>query len=226
MRRRRFLSLVSGAVAWPVVAQAQTAIPVIGYLSARSASAEGPLREPFLKSLEDAGFVIGRNIAIEYRYSQGGDDQLSELASGLVRQQVAVLVATDNNSALAAKAATSTIPVVFGTGDDPIRLGLVASFNRPGGNSTGVYVFTSRLGAKRLSLIRALLPKPGVIAFVVNPNNSSTAIQIEEMQQASHAIGQPLLTFRVTSEVEAEAAFAAMTQQKVGAVQYGASVLF
>ena len=226
MRRRRFLSLVSGAVAWPVVAQAQTAIPVIGYLSARSASAEGPLREPFLKSLEEAGFVVGRNIAIEYRYSQGGDDQLSELASGLVRQQVAVLVATDNNSALAAKAATSTIPVVFGTGDDPIRLGLVASFNRPGGNSTGVYVFTSRLGAKRLSLIRALLPKPGVIAFVVNPNNSSTAIQIEEMQQASHAIGQPLLTFRVTSEVEAEAAFAAMTQQKVGAVQYGASVLF
>ena len=226
MRRRRFLSLVSGAVAWPVVAQAQTAIPVIGYLSARSASAEGPLREPFLKSLEDAGFVIGRNIAIEYRYSQGGDDQLSELASGLVRQQVAVLVATDNNSALAAKAATSTIPVVFGTGDDPIRLGLVASFNRPGGNSTGVYVFTSRLGAKRLSLIRALLPKPGLIAFVVHPNNSSTPIQIEEMQEAARAIGQPLHILRITSEAEAEAAFATMTQQKVSAVQYGASVLF
>jgi putative ABC transport system substrate-binding protein len=226
MRRRSLLSLVGGAVAWPLVVHTQTAIPVIGYLSSRSASAEGPLREPFLKSLEAAGFVVGRNIAIEYRYSQGGDDQLSELASELVRQQVAVLVATDNNSALAAKAATSTIPIVFATGDDPIRLGLVARFNRPGGNTTGVYVFTSRLGAKRLSLIRALLPKPGLIAFVVNPNNSSTAIQIEEMQQAARAIDQPLLMFRVTSEAEAEAAFATMTQQKVSAVQYGASVLF
>ena len=178
MRRRDFITLLGGAAAaWPLVAHTQTTTPVIGYLSARSPAAEGPLREPFLKSLEEAGFVVGRNIAIEYRHSQGGDDQLSELASELVRQQVAVLVATDNNSALAAKAATSTMPIVFGTGDDPIRLGLVASFNRPGGNATGVYVFTSRLGAKRLTLIRALLSKPDLIAFVANPNNSSTAIQ-------------------------------------------------
>jgi putative ABC transport system substrate-binding protein len=100
-----------------------------------------------------------------------------------------MLVATDNNSAVAAKAATSTIPIVFGTGDDPVRLGLVASLDQPGGNATGVYVFTSRLGAKRLSLIRALLPNPGLIAFVVNPNNLSTAIQVEEMQEAAHTIG-------------------------------------
>jgi len=226
MRRRRFLSLVGGAAAWPLVTHTQTAIPVIGYLSARSASAERPLREPFLKSLEEAGFVVGRNIAIEYRHSQGGDDQLAALASELVRQQVAVLVATDNNSALAAKAATSTIPIVFGTGDDPVRLGLVASLNRPGSNATGVYVFTSRLGAKRLSLIRALLPQPGVIAFVVNPNNSSTPIQIEKMEEAARAIGQSLLMFNVTSEADAEAVFASMTQQKVTAVQFGASVLF
>jgi putative ABC transport system substrate-binding protein len=227
MRRRDFIKIIAGSsAAWPLVAQTQTAIPIIGYLSARSVSAEGPLREPFLKSLEEAGFVVGRNIAIEYRHSQGGYDQVSELASELVRQQVAVLVATDNNSALAAKAATSTIPIVFGTGDDPIRLGLVASFNRPGGNTTGVYVLTSRLGAKRLSLIRALLPKPGLIAFVVHPNNSSTPIQIEEMQEAARAIGQPLHILRITSEAEAEAAFATMTQQKVSAVQYGASVLF
>ena len=227
MRRRDFVKIIAGSsAAWPLVAQTQTAIPIIGYLSARSVSAEGPLREPFLKSLEEAGFVVGRNIAIEYRHSQGDSDQLSELASELVRQQVAVLVATNNDSALAAKAATSTIPIVFGTGDDPIRLGLVASFNRPGGNTTGVYVFTSRLGAKRLSLIRALLAKPGLIAFVVDPNNNSTAIQIEEMQQAARAIGQPLLVLRVTSEAEAETAFATMTQQKVSAVQYGASVLF
>ena len=226
MRRRKFIALLGGTAAWPLVAQTLTAIPVIGYLSPRSVSAEGPLREPFLKSLEEAGFVVGRNIAIEYRHSQDDYDQLSELASELVRQQVAVLVATNNDSALAAKAATSTIPIVFGTGDDPIRLGLVARFNRPGGNTTGVYVLTSRLGAKRLSLIRALLAKPGLIAFVVDPNNNSTAIQIEEMQQAARAIGQPLLVLRVTSEAEAETAFATMTQQKVSAVQYGASVLF
>jgi len=227
MRRRDFVKIIAGSsAAWPLVAQTQPVIPIIGYLSPRSVSAEGPLREPFLKSLEEAGFVVGRNIAIEYRHSQDDYDQLSELASELVRQQVAVLVATDNNSALAAKAATSTIPIVFGTGDDPIRLGLVASFNRPGGNTTGVYVLTSRLGAKRLSLIRALLPKPGLIAFVVHPNNSSTPIQIEEMQEAARAIGQPLHILRITSEAEAEAAFATMTQQKVSAVQYGASVLF
>ena len=227
MRRHDFVKIIAGSsAAWPLVAQTQPVIPIIGYLSPRSVSAEGPLREPFLKSLEEAGFVVGRNIAIEYRHSQGDSDQLSELASELVRQQVAVLVATNNDSALAAKAATSTIPIVFGTGDDPIRLGLVTRFNRPGGNTTGVYVLTSRLGAKRLSLIRALLAKPGLIAFVVDPNNNSTAIQIEEMQQAARAIGQPLLVLRVTSEAEAETAFATMTQQKVSAVQYGASVLF
>jgi putative ABC transport system substrate-binding protein len=226
-KRRQFLGLVGGGVlAWPLAAHAQTAIPVIGYISGRSAASEAPLREPILKSLEEAGFVVGRNVVIEYRHAQGRDDRLPELASELVRRQVTVLVATDNNSAVAAKAATSTIPIVFGTGDDPVRLGLVASLNRPGGNITGVYVFTSRLGAKRLSLIRALLPKPGLIAFVVNPNNLSTAIQVEEMQQAARTIGQPLVVLRVANEAEAEAAFATMAQQKVSAVQYGATILF
>jgi putative ABC transport system substrate-binding protein len=188
MRRREFLVVLGSAAVWPVVARAQPGLPVIGYLSGRSADSEAP--------------------------------------SELVRRQVAVLVATDNNSAVAAKAATSTIPIVFGTGDDPVRLGIVASLNRPGGNTTGVYVFTSRLGAKRLSLIRALLPKPGLIAFVVNPNNLSTAIQVEEMQQAARTIGQPLVVLRVANEAEAEAAFATMVQQKVSAVQYGATILF
>jgi len=227
MKRRQFLGLVgSGALAGPFAAQAQTAIPVIGYVSGRAADSEAPLREPFLKSLEEAGFVAGRNFTIEYRHAQGRDDRLPELAAELVRRQVAVLVATDNNSAVAAKAATSTIPIVFGTGDDPVRLGLVASLNRPGSNTTGVYVFTSRLGAKRLSLIRALLPKPGLIAFVVNPNNLSTEIQVEEMQQAARTIGQPLVVLRVANEAEAEAAFATMAKQKVSAVQYGATILF
>ena len=226
MKRREFIAGLGGAAAWPVVARAQTATPVIGYISGRSADSEAPLREPFLKSLEEAGFVAGRTFTIEYRHAQGRDDRLPELASELVRRQVAVLVATDNNSAVAAKAATSTIPIVFGTGDDPIRLGLVASLNQPGGNATGVYVFTSRLGAKRLSLIRALLPNPGLIAFAVNPNNLSTGIQVEEMQLAARTIGQPLVVLRVANEAEAEAAFATMVQQKVSAVQYGATILF
>jgi ABC-type uncharacterized transport system substrate-binding protein len=119
MRRREFISVLGSAAVWPVVARAQAGLPVIGYLSGRSADSEAPLREPFLKSLDEAGFVAGRNFTIEYRHAQGRDDRLPELASELVRRQVAVLVATDNNSAVAAKAATSTIPIVFGTGDDP-----------------------------------------------------------------------------------------------------------
>src|SRR5215472_6155922 len=165
MKRRQFLGLVGGGMlARSFAAQAQTAIPVIGYVSGRSADSEAPLREPFLKSLEEVGFVAGQNFTIEYRHAQGHDDRARELASELVRRRLGVLVATDNNSAVTAKAATSTIPIVFGTGDDPVRLGLVASLNRPGGNTTGVYVFSSRLGAKRLAVIRALLSKPGLIA--------------------------------------------------------------
>jgi putative tryptophan/tyrosine transport system substrate-binding protein len=226
MRRRNFLSLAGGATAWPLFARAQHTMPVIGYLSGRSAAAEAPLREPFLKSLEEAGFVVGRNIVVEYRHSQGREDQLPELASELVRRQVAVLVATDRASALAAKAATSTIPIVFSSGDDPVKLGLVASLNRPGGNATGIYLFTTRLGAKRLGLVRALLPTPGLIAFVVNPNNTATPLQVEEMQQAARAIGQPLLVLRAGNEGEAEAAFAAMVQQNVSAVQFGTGTLY
>ena len=225
MKRRDFITIVGGAVAaWPLSARAQQ--PVIGYLSNRSAAAEAPLREPFLKSLEEAGFVVGRNIVVEYRHSQGRDDQLSGLATELVRRQVAILVTTDNASALAAKAATSIIPIVFGSGDDPVKLGLVASLNQPGGNATGVYVFSTRLGAKRLGLLRALLPKSGLIAFVVNPNSTFTPQQVEEMQQAARAVGQPLLVLRAGNEAEIEAAFAAMVQQKVSAVQFGTTPFY
>jgi putative ABC transport system substrate-binding protein len=203
-------------------------LPVIGYLSARSTSTEAPLREPFLKALEEAGFVIGRNVSIEYRHSEGRDrdDQLLELASELVRRQVAILVTTDRPSSLAAKAATSTIPIVFGSGDDPVRLGLVASLNKPGGNATGIYLFTTRLGGKRLGLIRQLLPEPGLIALLVNPNTASTPSQIEEMEQAASTIGQPLLVLRAGTEREADAAFAAMAQKKVKAVQLGTTLYF
>ena len=141
MRRRQFITLL-GAAAWPLAAHAQQpAMPVIGYLSGRSPDAEGPLRRPLLAALEEAGFVVGRNVAIEYRFAEGLDERLPMLASDLVRRSVTLLVATANTSALAAMAATATIPIAFGVGLDPVQTGLVASLNRSGGNATGVSVF-------------------------------------------------------------------------------------
>jgi putative ABC transport system substrate-binding protein len=206
--------------------RAQGKLPVIGYLSARSASTEAPLREPFLKALAEAGFVIGRDVSVEYRHSDGRDDQMLALASELVQRQVAILVATDRASAVAAKAATSTIPIAFTVGEDPVRLGLVATLNRPGGNATGVYLFTTRLGAKRLGLIRQLLTEPGPVGLLVNPNSASGPLQIEEMQQAPSSIGQPLLILRAGSEREADAAFAEMAQRKVRAVLLSATPFY
>ena len=137
-----------------------------------------------------------------------------------------MLVATDRPAALAAKASTSTIPIVFTTGDDPVRIGLVASLNNPGGNATGIYVFNNNLGPKRLELIREFLPKPGLIAFVVDPNSGSTLLQIEQMQAAAKALGQPLLVLHAGTERELEESFGAMAQQKVSAILYGATVFY
>lgn len=227
MERRQFVGLVSGGLlAGPFAARAQTAMPVIGYVSGRSAATEAPLREPLLKSLADAGFLPGKNISIEYHYTQGRDDRLPELAAEVVRRRVSVIVATSNTAAVAVKTATSTIPIVFSVGADPIRSGLVASLNRPGGNATGVHVFTTRLGAKRLSLIRAALPKPGLIALIVDPNSLTTESQVEEMQQVADSMSQPIVVLRVTNEAEINAAFSTMARQGVSAVLYGASVLF
>src|SRR4051794_29157976 len=168
MRRRDFISLLGGAAAaWPLAARAQQAptMPVIGYFSGRSADAEAPIRVPFLRALEESGFAAGRNVAIEYRFAEGRDERLPLLAAELVRRKVAMLVATDRPSAMAARAATATIPIVFTTGFDPVQAGLVTSLNRPGTNATGVSIFTVEPGPKRLGLLRELLPKPGTIAF-------------------------------------------------------------
>jgi ABC-type uncharacterized transport system substrate-binding protein len=199
---------------------------VIGYFSGRSTDAEAPVRTPFLKGLADAGFVDGQNIVVEYRFAGGHDDQLPGLAVDLVRQQVSVLVVTDRPAALAAKAATLTIPIVFTSGDDPVRHGLAKSLSHPGGNATGIYVFTTQLGPKRLSLIRELLPKPGLIAFVVNPNSTSTPSQVGEMQASAEALGQALLVLHAGTEREVDEAFATMAQQKVSAVLYGATLFY
>jgi putative ABC transport system substrate-binding protein len=225
--RREFMALIGGAAAaWPLAARAQQAMPVIGYFSGRSPDAEAPLRVPFLKALEELGFAAGRNFAIEYRFAEGHDERLPMLAAELVRRQVAMLVATDRPSAVAARGATATIPIVFTSGFDPVRLGLVASFNRPGGNATGVSLLTTDLGPKRLGLLRELLPKQGTIAFVVNANSASTPYQIQEMQAAAQAVGQPLLVVSVGTEEEVDKAFATMAERNVAGVLYGATLFF
>ena len=228
MKRREFMRLLGGAAAtWPLAARAQQpAMPVIGYFSGRSPDAEAPIRVPFLDALEASGFAAGHNVAIEYRFAHGRDERLPDLAVELVRRPVTMLVATDRPSAVAAKAATATTPIVFTSGFDPVRLGLVASFNRPGGNATGVSLLTTDLGPKRLGLLRELLPKQGTIAFVVNPNSASTPHQIEEMQAAAQAVGQPLVVVSVGTEEEVNKAFATMAERKVAGVLYGATLFF
>jgi putative tryptophan/tyrosine transport system substrate-binding protein len=228
VKRREFMRLLGGAAAtWPLAARAQQpAMPVIGYFSGRSPDAEAPIRVPFLDALEASGFAAGHNVAIEYRFAHGRDERLPDLAVELVRRPVTMLVATDRPSAVAAKAATATTPIVFTSGFDPVRLGLVASFNRPGGNATGVSLLTTDLGPKRLGLLRELLPKQGTIAFVVNPNSASTPHQIEEMQAAAQAVGQPLVVVSVGTEEEVNKAFATMAERKVAGVLYGATLFF
>jgi putative ABC transport system substrate-binding protein len=226
MRRREFITLLGGAaVAWPLAARAQQPTPVIGYFSGRSPDTEAPLREPFLKALEELGFAAGRDVAIEYRFAEGRDERLPALAAELVRRQVTILVATDRPSAVAARAATATIPIVFTIGPDPVQMGLVASFNRPGGNA-GVSLLTTELGPKRLGLVRELLPKPGTIAFVVNPNSAATPTQIQVMQAAAQSVGQPLLVISVGTEEEVDKAFIDIGERNITAILYGATLFF
>jgi putative tryptophan/tyrosine transport system substrate-binding protein len=225
--RREFITLLGGAAAWPVGAGAQQhTMPVIGYLSGRSPEAETRLREPFIKALETSGFAAGRNVAIEYHFSEGRDDRLPALAADLVRQRPAVLVAMDTPSALAAKAATKTIPIVFGTGADPVRLGLVETLNRPGGNATGVFVFVTELGPKRLQLLREVVPHATLIAFIVNLNTASGPAQKSEMESTAQAIGQRILVLSASTESEINEAFASIAARKADAIVYSAGVFF
>src|SRR5262245_11863616 len=227
MKRREFIAGLAGTAATlPHTLRAQQGSPLVGYLSGRSADSEAPLRTPFLKVLQDAGFVVGRNIDIAYQFSEGRDERLPALAAELVQRRVTVLVATDRPSSVAAKAATTTIPIVFHSGEDPVWAGLVQSLNSPGGNATGIYVFTNQLGPKRLALLREILTKPGVIAFVVNPNSGSTPAQLQEMQEAARAVAQPLMVLNAGTESELEGAFATMSREKVAAVVFGAAVFF
>jgi putative tryptophan/tyrosine transport system substrate-binding protein len=198
---------------------------VIGYLSSRSAEAETG-RTAFLEGLEQQGFVVGRNVAIEYRYADGRLDRLPALAAELIALQVALLVAPGVTEAATAKKATATIPIVFGTGLDPVQLGLVTSFNRPGGNATGWHAFGTAINPKRLELLREILPQPGLIAFLVGPENQATPEHLRQVETSAQAVGQPILVLYGRNEDEIEQAFATMAERQVHGLLFGPTTYF
>jgi putative ABC transport system substrate-binding protein len=222
MQRREFTTLLGGAAAWPLTARAQQpAMPVIGFLHVGSPEQRTNLVAAFRRGLSEAGFVDGRDVLIEYRWARDQVDRLPGMAADLVHRQVAVIATPDNAGSLAAKAATTTVPIVFTTGADPVRDGLVASLNRPGGNVTGVVFFTTVLGAKRLELLRQLVPKATTIAVLVKPNSPETEAERSDVQAAAQAIGQQLLILDVSSDRDIETAFATFVQRGAGALLVG-----
>jgi putative tryptophan/tyrosine transport system substrate-binding protein len=226
VRRRDFITLVGGAAAWPLNARAQQpSMPVIGFLNAGSA---GPFRQQiaaFREGLKESGFVEGQNVAVEYRWAEGQYERLPALAADLVRRQVSVIV-TSGPAVLAAKAATTTIPIVFSAGIDPVGLGFVASLNRPGGNITGVYHFSTGLEAKRLGLLHEMVPKAATIAVLVNPNYSEAENQLRDVQEAAVRLGVQIVVVHANAESDFDAAFSAVVQQKAAALQVCASPFF
>jgi putative ABC transport system substrate-binding protein len=231
MRRRAFITLLGGAAVpaiWPGAACAQqAAMPVIGFLSARSAGDSKALLTAFRKGLNESGYVEGRSVAIEYRWAEGQYDQLSTMAADLVRRQVVVIVATGGAaSTRAAKAATAAIPIVFVMGDDPVKAGLVANLNRPIGNITGVTFVGAMLGAKRLELLRTLTPKVGLIGVLLNPSAAMTEVQTQDVQEAARALTVKLVVLNASTDSEIDTAFATLVDQRAGALIVGADPFF
>jgi len=227
MRRREFIAFVGTAAAWPLAARAQQPIPVIGWLFGTSAEIGQPTLAAFRKALGAEGYVEGQNVQIEYRWADGHYERLPAMASSLAARQVAVIVTGGGDpAALAAKAATSTLPIVIVTGSDPVKEGLVPNLNRPGGNVTGASLFSYELESKRLGLLHEAVPAAKTIAAMLSPANPNVDVQRHDVQEAAAAIGVEVVPFDVNSESEITAAFAGLAQRKVGAVLVTADPLF
>jgi putative ABC transport system substrate-binding protein len=228
MNRRDFITLLGGAAAaWPLAARAQQpAMPVVGFLNSASPSPFAPFVAGFLRGLKEAGYVEGQNVTIENRWAEGKYDRLPELARDLVRQQVAVIAATTTPAALAAKAATPSIPIVFETAGDPIKLGLVGSLNRPGRNVTGVTQLNSELVSKRLGLLHDLIPTATIIGLLLNPNDPRAETQSGDMQEAAHGLGLQIHIVNASTEGEIDSAFATLARLRAGALIVGTGEFF
>jgi len=226
MKRRAFIALLGGAAAWPLAARAQQpAMPVVGFLRTTAAAGSAHLVAAFRQGLSEAGFVEGQNVAVEYRWADDQDDRIPGMAAELVRRQAAVIVA--NGIAVpAVKAATGTIPIVFTTGFDPVRTGLVASLSRPGGNATGVVFTMTDLATKQLGLLHELAPKAAIIAVLGDPDQPELEVELQEIEAAGRAIGLQILIVKAASERDLNAAFATVVQARADALLVRGSPLF
>jgi putative tryptophan/tyrosine transport system substrate-binding protein len=227
MRRREFITLLGGATTWPLAARAQQPqMPVIGYLDASSPGASASRAVIFRRGLAEAGYVEGRTVAIEYRWAEGQYDRLPEMAAELVHRQVAVIVASPIPAAVAAKAATATIPIVFFVAGDPVKLGLVTGLARPGGNATGFNNFVAELGPKHLGLLRELLPTATRIGLMVKPTNPNVEDVTKDVTAAALVIGVQIDVVRASSSNEIEAAFATLVRNRADALVVGSDAYF
>src|SRR5262245_61711237 len=227
MRRREFIAVVGSVAALPLAVRAQkSAMPLIGFLNAGAHDVFAPRLDDFRRGLRENGFIEGGNVAIEYRWAEGQFDRLPAMASDFVRRHATVIAAFGPSAALAAKAATATIPIVFVTGFDPVRAGLVASLNQPGGNVTGVYLLTGGLEEKRLGLLRELVPQARLIGILTNPRSPDGQTQARAVQAAARTVGQQTLLVEAGSDDELDAAFATLVQHRVGALVITSDVFF
>jgi putative tryptophan/tyrosine transport system substrate-binding protein len=228
IRRREFVATLGGAAAWPLAAHAQQpAMPVVGFLSPGSAAAFSSRTDAFRRGLNETGYTEGRDVAIEYRWADGHFDHLPALVADLVQRRVTVLAVGGGPApALAAKAATSEIPILIVTGDDPVKYGLVASLNRPGGNITGAAFFSTTLAAKRLELVRQLVPASDGVALLVNPNNVESVNEARDLKAAAQAVGQQTTVLRAGNASELDAVFADVAQPRIKAILVGSDAFF
>ena len=228
MKRRAFVTLIGGAAAWPLAARAQQpAMPVVGYLSARSPDDTAHLVAAFRRGLGEQGFVEGQNVTIEYQWALGQYDRLAAMAAEFVRRPVTVLTTTGGEpSALAAKAATSTIPIVFAIGGDPVKRGLAASYNRPGGNATGISLLTNPVEPKRLGLLHELVPQATTVGFLLNPTLPQSGSQISDVQEAARTLNLQVHILRASTDREIESAFESVAPQNIQALAVAADGFF